>query len=58
MAQEFWPLARRDEGENQGARGITNAAERPKEQARLHLLFVYSDLERNSLACVALFIVR
>ena len=49
---------RLDEGESQGARGITNAAKRPKEQARLHLLFVYSDLERNSLACVALFIVR
>ena len=57
MAQEFWPLARRDEGESpstlrlrldegesQGARGITNAAKRPKEQARLLPLFVYSDL--------------
>ena len=44
MAQEFWPLARRDEGESQGARGITNAAKRPKEQARLLPLFVSSDL--------------
>ena len=57
MAQEFWPLARRDEGaepkhsvtetrrrREPGCTGDNQRRQRPKEQARLLPLFISSDL--------------